>query len=248
MNVEIITGDLADTDSIEKVLIGSEIVINTAPLSYSEYIIPVCQKLGIKRVLFLSSTRFYSSIDPDFQKMIQSNEERIVKSGLDYTILRPTMIYGTERDRNLTKVIRFIKKYPVLPVFGDGRNLVQPVYVKDLVCAIIQSIESPKTVHKIYDIPGKNPVSNEEMLDTIARLLSKRLVKIHIPIDLTARILKGIAKMIPRARYYALWVERNKENKSYEFSKAAEDFQYSPRSFLDGIENQIHRLKDLNWI
>src|SRR3712207_7109590 len=48
-----------------------------------------------------------------------------------WTILRPSMIYGSERDRNVHRLLRFLDRSPVFPIFGPGTNLWQPVYHED---------------------------------------------------------------------------------------------------------------------
>src|SRR3712207_9439397 len=54
-------------------------------------------------------------------------EELVRASGLAYTIARPSMIYGSELDKNVHRLLRFLDRSPVFPMFGSGENLWQPV-------------------------------------------------------------------------------------------------------------------------
>ena len=72
-------------------------------------------------------------------------EQTIIASELDWTILRPTMIFGTPADRNIIRLIKWIRKYPIIPIFGNGNSLQMPVYVNDLAWSIVKVSEIPKT-------------------------------------------------------------------------------------------------------
>ena len=66
------------------------------------------------------------------KKVRLAAENTIETSGLKYTILRPTMIYGSPRDRNMWRLIRFMRYSPIVPIFGDGNYLQQPIFVGDV--------------------------------------------------------------------------------------------------------------------
>ena len=83
-------------------------------------------------------------------------ELAIETSSLKYTILRPTMIYGSDRDRNMWRLIRFMRYSPIVPIFGDGTSLQQPIYVDDVAQAIVGCLGSDKTIGKSYNIAGKH--------------------------------------------------------------------------------------------
>ncbi|MCL4440698.1 MAG: hypothetical protein M1609_08950 [Firmicutes bacterium] len=66
-----------------------------------------------------------------------------MESRLDYTIIRPTMIYGNQRDKNIHKLVTIVDKYPVIPVIGVGEGLMQPIYARDLATVIAQAYLRP---------------------------------------------------------------------------------------------------------
>ena len=89
-----------------------------------------------------------------------------VSSSLNYTILRPTMIYGTSRDRKMCRLIRYLARWSVLPVIGIGEHLQQPVYVADVAAAVLQAIESAATIGRAYNLSGGTVLTFNKVVDT----------------------------------------------------------------------------------
>ena len=76
-------------------------------------------------------------------------------------IVRPTMIYGTPGDRNMIRLVEWINRWPVLPVFGDSRSLQQPVHVKDVAWAGVKCLVTPATIHRQFNTIS--PVPNHSL-------------------------------------------------------------------------------------
>ena len=108
----------------------------------------------VRRAVFLSSTSIYTTLNPHSKGVRIAAEERIKQSGLPFTILRPTMIYGSSRDRNMSRLIRLIQRWRVVPVVGPGTFLQQPVYVGDVAEAVVLSLSSDRAVGGCYNIAG----------------------------------------------------------------------------------------------
>lgn len=97
-------------------------MINIASLGFGHApnIINACQEMKIERAIFISTTGIFTKLNPD-SKGIRLEAERLIKeSELDYTIIRPTMIYGTPKDRNMWRLVKYLKRLPMLPILGNG--------------------------------------------------------------------------------------------------------------------------------
>ena len=79
------------------------------------------------------------------------------------------MIYGNNRDRNLIKLIEWIDKYPIIPVFRKGLALQQPVYVGDVAWAVVESLLNSNSKNKIFNIAGDSPISFSKMIHFISQ-------------------------------------------------------------------------------
>src|SRR5262245_7542984 len=159
--IEWVEGDLSDTTSLATTMQGTDALINIASLGFghADSIINVAKKAGIQRAIFISTTAIFTQLNAKSKTVRVAAELAIETSGLKYTILRPTMIYGSPRDRNMWRLIRFMKYSPIVPVFGDGAHayLQQPIYVDDVAAAILGCLKADMTIGKSYNIAGKHP-------------------------------------------------------------------------------------------
>src|SRR5699024_9502827 len=112
---------------------------------------------------------------------IEEKMKRI--NDVDITLLRPTMIYGSLKDKNMSRLIRVVDKFPIFPVFGRGKNLMQPVTAQDLGKAYYDVILNREiTKNNNYNLSGKEEVEYKNIIKTISSILGKNIKLVHIPI------------------------------------------------------------------
>lgn len=83
--------------------------------------------------------------------------------GCALTLLRPTLIYGRGRDRNLSRLVAFARRWRLLPLPRDARGLRQPVHVDDVADAVLRALRSPRPVAGRFDLPGGEALPFDEM-------------------------------------------------------------------------------------
>jgi nucleoside-diphosphate-sugar epimerase len=235
--IEWALGDLSNTDALSASMRGVEILVNIASLGFghADSILRAAKEAGIRRAIFISTTAIFTQLNAKSRKVRVAAELAIETSGLKYTILRPTMIYGSPRDRNMWRLIRFLRVSPVIPVFGDGSYLQQPIYVDDVAAAILGCLKSDVTIGKSYNIAGKHPLTYTEVIDTIARAMNKRVWKLHIPSKPVVSLLTFFERIHIPFPIKAEQVLRLNENKAFSYAEAERDFGFSPLSFEEGI-------------
>ncbi len=247
--IEWVTGDLSNSQSLTSAMQGIDVLINIASLGFghADSIITAAKSAGIKRAIFISTTAIFTKLNAKSKSVRMQAESAIESSGLDYTILRPTMIYGSPRDRNMWRLINFIKKFPIIPVFGDGTHLQQPIFVDDVAQAVVSCLSNENTVGKSYNIAGKYPLTYNAVIDTIADKLNKRIWKVHIPSKPVVALLNLFEKIRLPFPIKAEQVLRLNENKDFSYAEAERDFGFSPRSFEEGISFEI-RVESSQWL
>jgi nucleoside-diphosphate-sugar epimerase len=242
LNINYVYGELDDYKSICEALKGKEALINIASLGFGHApnIVNACEEMNVKRAIFISTTGIFTKLNPD-SKAIRLEAERLIKeSSLDFTIIRPTMIYGTPKDRNMWRLVRYLKRLSIIPVLGDGTYLQQPVFVKDLAGAVVSVYENPVSIKKAYNISGADALSYNEVIDITAKSLGKRAIKIHISMKLSCNLLKVYEKISRKPRLKAEQVLRLNENKDFPHDEASRDFGYNPLSFEEGMKLEVN--------
>lgn len=240
-DIEWVEGDLSRTQSLASAMHGSDVLVNIASLGsgHADSILHAAQTVGITRAIFISTTAIFTRLNAKSRKVRVAAELAIEMSGLQYTVLRPTMIYGSPRDRNMWRLIRFLRYSPVIPVFGDGLSLQQPIYVEDVARAVVGCLSSGKTVCKSYNIAGKQPLTYNGVIDTIARQLKKQVWKWHIPSAPVIALLSFFEQLRIPLPIKAEQVQRLNENKNFSYAEAARDFGFRPLSFEEGVGMEV---------
>ena len=245
LTVEWVTGDLSNPETLTAALHGVDALVNIASLGFghADSILRSAKEAGVKRGIFISTTAIFTQLNAGSKSIRLAAEEAIQASGLDYTILRPTMIYGSPRDRNMWRLIRLLRIMPVMPIFGDGESLQQPIFVDDVAGAVLLALQNNITIGKSYNIAGKAPLTYNQVIDTVASALGKRVWKIHLPFMPIVRMLLFTERIKLRLPIKAEQVLRLNENKAFSYEEAQRDFGFSPRSFAEGIGMEISHIR-----
>lgn len=235
--IEWALGDVSDTESLTNAMEGTDALVNIASLGFghADSIIRAAQNTGIKRAVFISTTAIFTQLNAPSKKIRVAAELVVETSGLKYTILRPTMIYGGPRDRNMWRLVRFMQVSPIVPVFGDGNYLQQPIHVDDVAAAVLGCLKADVTIGVSYNIAGKHALTYNEVIDTIANAMNKRVWKLHIPSKPVVSLLGLFERIRIPFPIKAEQVLRLNENKDFSYAEAGRDFGFSPLAFEDGI-------------
>lgn len=200
------------------------------------------RRLGAQRVVCLSSTSRYTKVtsqNPYEEALVQrlsQGEQALAQwaegAGIGWTVLRPTLIYGRSTDRNLSEIVRLIRKLHVFPVFGRAGGQRQPVYVDDVAQAAVLSAFAPGAVNKGYNISGAEVLSYREMVARIFKAMGRTPRLLTVPIWLFNTGLFFL-RMIPRYRNWnADMVQRMNRDMVFSHDDAARDFGFQPQPFV----------------
>jgi len=165
-------------------------------------VVAAAQKAGVKKIVYLSALGTEPNSDIAYFRTKYEAEQLIINSGLDYTIFRPSIVYGVG-DKFINRLASMVRFSPILPVIGDGRYRLQPVYVEELCAVMALASARDITSRKIYEIGGPEQLTYVEILDIIKRVLGRRRVKVHIPLSLArmvACMMEKILKPAPLTR------------------------------------------------
>ena len=188
----------------------------------------------ISRALFISTTAVFTTLPSASRTPRLEAEAAVERSSMDWTILRPTMIYGTARDRNISRLLRFLKRIPVFPLCGNA--LWQPIYVDDLADAVVAALDSSDTVKKVYNVAGAQPLRFADLVRTAGRAVERNVTLIRVPLA-AAVLAAGLTRAVTPEQ-----IRRLAEDKAFSYADAARDFLFAPRSFAEGVACEAEAL------
>jgi nucleoside-diphosphate-sugar epimerase len=243
--VQIVEGDIGDERSMIDAMRGVDTLLNTASLGFGHapLLVSSAERAGVRRAIFVSTTAIFTSLNAKSRVVRVSAEDCVRQSSLRQSIIRPTMIYGTLRDRNMSRLIRFLQRSPVIPIIGSGRGLQQPVHVRDVAFAVVAAMESEAAVGRAFNIAGATALTFVEVIDTITRLLGRKVMKLRLPagpILAALQVTERIGVRLPVKREQIL---RLNEDKAFDCSDAARDLGYAPLSFEEGIRLELDEMR-----
>ena len=93
--------------------------------------IAAARRAGVSKIVYLSALGASAEATSRYYQTKYQAEQQVRNSGLDYTIFRPSIVYG-RRDQFVNRLARMIRLTPIVPVIGDGKYMLQPVYVEEL--------------------------------------------------------------------------------------------------------------------
>jgi nucleoside-diphosphate-sugar epimerase len=237
--------DLNHTEQLAKQLAGCNALLNVASIGFgaAPSILEACRSAGIGRAVFVSTTAIFTQLNAGSKVVRQAAEDAIISSGLDTTLLRPTMIYGTPGDRNMIRLVRWLDRWPVLPVFGNGRSLQQPVHVSDVAWAVVEALEASAAIGRQFNISGAAPLTYNDVVRLTAQALGRRVQRFHIPAQPMVAALQASERLGITLPIKAEQVLRLNEDKAFSHAEAAEAFGYFPMAFEQGIRQEVALLR-----
>lgn len=150
--------------------------------------------LAPERLVVLGSTSRHGkagSPDPEERALagrLADCEARLAaaceRRGIALTLLRPTLIWGRGRDRNLSRWVALARRWRWLPLPGTARGLRQPVHADDVAAAVLAALRAPAPVPGAFDLPGGETLPYDAM---VARCLAAaapgaRLLRLPAPL------------------------------------------------------------------
>lgn len=236
-SLEIVRGDITHPEAWQDALVGAAAVVHMAHVGFARHITQACQAADVGRVISLSSTRRFTQFPEATARRVIEGEAALEASPLNYTILRSAMIFGGDRDNNLEKLVRWLRRRPFLPLLAGGRNLVQPIYTWDLVEAIVRALDRPEaTARRALTLAGPEPMTQRVMIEKIARAMGRPLFWVPVPYALMFAGAGLIEKLMRRPPVTRDQIRRMLEDKTFDISEAQAALGgWQPRPFEEAL-------------
>jgi uncharacterized protein YbjT (DUF2867 family) len=243
--LEIRRADLADPQTMDGVFDDVGAVVHLAGLSLVAAMVPALQRADVRRTVCVSSAGVHTRLVSSGADAKRAGEKALADSDLDYVILRPSMIYGTPADRNLIRLLRWIRRAPVVPLPGGGGTLQQPVHVDDLCAAIMQALVRPTAARQAYDVGGAQALPLAEIVRISASVLGRRVWMPTLPLQAVHGIVGALRALHLPCPVRPEQVLRLQESKAVDNGAAIRDLEFKPRTFAEGIQEEARLLSEM---
>jgi len=212
---------------------GSGVTFARLHVEATRNMVEAARQSGIGRYLQMSALGSRPVAVSGYHRSKYAAEELVRASGLDYTIFRPSVIFG-RGDAFVTMLAGYIGSLYFVPVIGDGTYRLQPIAAQDVASCCALALEKPETAGKTYELCGKDRLTYLELVDAIGRALGKpSVLKVKNPLflmKLVTPLLEGFPFFPLTSDQITMLLEESICDGSWR-----ETFGFEPTGFEEGI-------------
>ncbi|CAB1129916.1 NADH dehydrogenase [Candidatus Hydrogenisulfobacillus filiaventi] len=158
------------------------VTFETMHVAVARRVIAALQRAGVRRLLQMSALGTRPGARSRYHQTKWAAEEAVRASGLSWTIVRPSLLFGGGAPF-FVMLQDQVRRLPVVPVPGDGRSRLQPVWREDVARLIALALPDPESVGQVYEVGGPRVYSLDELYDAVGRTVGRpRVPKLHLPL------------------------------------------------------------------
>jgi NADH dehydrogenase len=185
--LEVADGDVRDPDAVVAAargcgacihLVGilrerGEQTFQAVHVGGTDHVVRACLGTGVRRLVHVSALGAGRGVDTAYFRTKEAAEEQVVDSGLDWTVLRPSVIHGPRGDF-MIQMARLVARPGPIPLVGRGLQVIQPVWVQDVARVAAGALDRDAAVGRTYDVGGPDVLTLRAFYRTLARVLLGR--------------------------------------------------------------------------
>ncbi len=176
------------------ILHGSEADFQRTHVDLPRQLVAACRAAGVKRLVHVSALGAAADAPSNYLRSKAAGEAVLQASGLDVTLLRPSVIFG-EHDKFLNLFASLQAVVPVMPLAGAAARF-QPVWVEDVAAAIVAAIDQPASIGQTYECGGPSVYTLEALVRFAGRCAGHERMVIALP-EPIARVQAALMELMP---------------------------------------------------
>ena len=176
-------------------------------------------------------------------------EQEVVKSGMHFTIFRPSMLFG-EGDEFLNPLAGIIRLFPIVPVIGSGKNRLHPLAADDLARCIAITLGREDLKGRTIDLGGAERLSYNELVTEVAKAMGKRRLRFHLPVWLMRSVAAVSQGIMPRQPITTDQIKMLSIRSVAEMGEVERVFGFTPQSLEGNIDfvNSVSRADGIQML
>lgn len=190
-------GSIDDVSSMVKVFEGAEAVFHLVGIIAesggktftdivargTSHMVEASRRAGVKLVVYQSAMGTEPDSSIPYRQTKYQAERTIKNSGLDFVILRPSIIYGPG-DGFVSLLSKMIRLSPIVPLPGGGHFELQPVYIDDMNRCLERSLHTPEVRSIIIEVGGPEKLEYRRIVNILIDTMNRRRITVPMPMPL----------------------------------------------------------------
>lgn len=209
--IEIVRGDVTKPESLREWMKDVDVVVHLVAIAIEKgdrtyeainlqgtiNVVDEAKRAGVRRFINMCQNGAYPDVKSRFLGSKGKAQEYVAKSGLDWTAVRPSVIWGPQ-DEFANVQARLVQMTPfIFPVVGDGKAQFQPIYVGDVAEVIARSIDDDSTIGQEYELGGPEVLTYEQIVDRVLAAMGTKRTKIKVPVALLRPVVAIMQAVLP---------------------------------------------------
>ncbi len=163
----------------------------------TENVVEAARGAGVKHFVHVSAIGVAD--DPAYPYLYSKwqGEQAVIKSGIPYTILRPSLLFG-EGDEFFNILGGLVRAFPAVPIAGSGNNRFQPIAVDELAQCVVGAAGRDELMGKTIEVGGPEHLTYNEIIDIISGTFGVRRLKLHIPVPIMGVMVRLMEAVLSR--------------------------------------------------
>jgi NADH dehydrogenase len=243
--VEIVQGDVGDRGGLTHLMEGVSAVVHLVAIAMERgsatyeavnyqgtvNVVDAARSARVRRLVFMSQNGARSDHFSRFMRSKGRAQDYVAASGLDWTTLRPSVIFGAQ-DEFFNALARFVRLTPfVFPLIGGGTALFQPVSVEDVVEAVARSLDDERSAGHEFDLGGPEVLTLAEIETRVLQAMDSRRTLVDAPLALLRPAVWVMERLLPGTPVNRTLLELLEEPNVVENNALVGYFGIQPRSF-----------------
>jgi len=234
--------DIADPAALASALKGAKSVVHSTLPAYVPGLVRAFPE-GLARFVCVGSARKFTRFVDQRARDVRAAEAAALNGPVPAVVLHPTMIYGGRGERNVSRILDLVQRFPLLPLPNRGQSLVQPIFCADVVacCLAALTIEDSGLV---IPIAGPQPMTYADFVRACAATVGKRVVIVPVPavLAMAAALASRAVPGLPSVE--AAEMRRLLEDKQVDTAPMRQLLKVQSRPFADGLAEIVRRKTD----
>jgi len=196
--VTALEGDVASGDGLGRAMTGIDAVVHLVGIIQergsqtfervhvegTRNVLEAATAAGVSRLVHMSALGAGLDSGSGYQRTKARTEELVRASGLAWTIIRPSLIFGVGDDFFGGTLRQLVKLSPVVPVVGRGDYPFRPVFIGDVATAFLRALERPEASAQAFDLVGPKEYTLRELLLLVRGALGSKKPLVNVPLPL----------------------------------------------------------------
>jgi NADH dehydrogenase len=243
--IEIFQGDVTRPETLGPALEGVSAIVHLVAVAIEKRpgdyerintqgtinVVEAARAAGVRRLINMSQNGADSRLPYRFLASKGKAQEYVAASGLDWTALRPSVIWGPQ-DEFANVQARLIKLTPLIfPIVGDGKARFQPVWVGDVVEATARCLDDEQTIGQEYALGGPEVLTYAQIVERVLAALGTRRLTVNVPVPLLRPAVRLMELTLPNPPVSTSLLDLLKVDNVVEHNALTEVFGIEPRPF-----------------